>query len=78
MFSDHIICLEDGKKLLMLKRHLRVAYNMAPEEYRAKWACQSRGGRPGPEDGKGQHGKHGCRLTLDARPATLQWQQPPQ
>lgn len=37
VFSDYIICLEDGKKLLMLKRHLRVTYNMTPEEYRAKW-----------------------------------------
>ena len=34
---DYIICLEDGKKLKMLKRHLRTTYNMSPEEYRAKW-----------------------------------------
>ena len=34
---DFVICLEDGKKLKMLKRHLRTAYNMTPEEYRAKW-----------------------------------------
>ena len=34
---DFIICLEDGKKLKMLKRHLRTAFNMTPEEYRAKW-----------------------------------------
>ncbi|MDJ0948720.1 MAG: MucR family transcriptional regulator [Alphaproteobacteria bacterium] len=34
---DFIICLEDGKKLKMLKRHLRTTYNMTPEEYRAKW-----------------------------------------
>ncbi|MSP82099.1 MAG: transcriptional regulator [Alphaproteobacteria bacterium] len=34
---DYIICLEDGKKLKMLKRHLRSAYGMNPEEYRAKW-----------------------------------------
>jgi predicted transcriptional regulator len=34
---DYIICLEDGKKLKMLKRHLRSTYNMTPEEYRAKW-----------------------------------------
>ena len=34
---DHIVCLEDGKKLKMLKRHLRAAYNMSPEEYRSKW-----------------------------------------
>jgi predicted transcriptional regulator len=34
---DHIVCLEDGKKLKMLKRYLRSNYNMTPEEYRAKW-----------------------------------------
>lgn len=36
--DDFIICLEDGKKLKMLKRYLRSNYNMSPEEYRAKWA----------------------------------------
>lgn len=35
---DYLICLEDGKKLKMLKRHLRSTYNMTPDEYRAKWA----------------------------------------
>jgi len=35
--SEYIICLEDGKKLKMLKRHLRSRYNLTPEEYRAKW-----------------------------------------
>ncbi len=34
---DFIVCLEDGKKLKTLKRHLRTTYNMTPEEYRAKW-----------------------------------------
>ena len=34
---EYLICLEDGKKLKMLKRHLRTTYNMTPEEYRAKW-----------------------------------------
>ena len=34
VFADHIICLEDGKKLKMLKRHLKTAYNMTPEQYR--------------------------------------------
>ena len=33
----YIICLEDGKKLKMLKRHLKTAYNMTPEEYRERW-----------------------------------------
>ena len=34
---DYIICLEDGKKLKMLKRHLATAYGMTPEEYRQRW-----------------------------------------
>ncbi|MEN3950009.1 MucR family transcriptional regulator [Iodidimonas sp. SYSU 1G8] len=34
---EYIICLEDGKKLKMLKRHLRTAYDMSPEQYRARW-----------------------------------------
>ena len=34
---DYIVCLEDGKKLKMLKRYLRTAYGMTPDEYRRKW-----------------------------------------
>ena len=34
---DHIICLEDGKQLKMLKRYLRTTHGMTPDEYRAKW-----------------------------------------
>ena len=34
---DYLVCLEDGKRLKMLKRHLRTAYGMTPQEYRAKW-----------------------------------------
>jgi len=34
---DYIVCLEDGKKLKMLKRHLMTHYNMTPEQYRARW-----------------------------------------
>jgi predicted transcriptional regulator len=37
IFSDHIICLEDGKKLKMLKRHLATAYGMTPNDYRKRW-----------------------------------------
>lgn len=39
--ADHIICLEDGKKLKMLKRHLMTAYGLTPDEYRAKWGLPS-------------------------------------
>ena len=38
--DDFIVCLEDGKKLKMLKRHLMTAYSMTPEEYRAKWGLK--------------------------------------
>ena len=38
---DYIVCLEDGKKLKMLKRHLKTAYNMTPEAYRERWALPS-------------------------------------
>ena len=34
---DYIVCLEDGKKLTMLKRYLRSRYGLSPEDYRAKW-----------------------------------------
>ena len=37
VFPDYIICLEDGKKLKMLKRHLHSAYGMTPEQYRERW-----------------------------------------
>jgi len=35
--ADYLICLEDGTKLKMLKRHLRTNYGMTPDEYKAKW-----------------------------------------
>lgn len=38
---DYIVCLEDGKKLKMLKRHLMTHYQMTPAEYRAKWNLPS-------------------------------------
>ena len=34
---EYIVCLEDGRKLKMLKRYLRAAFNMTPEQYRARW-----------------------------------------
>lgn len=39
--NDHIVCLEDGKKLKMLKRHLMTRYNMTPDQYRARWNLPS-------------------------------------
>jgi predicted transcriptional regulator len=40
--DDHLICLEDGKKLKMLRRHLMTAYGMTPEEYRPREGLDSR------------------------------------
>ncbi len=39
--EDYIICLEDGKKLKMLKRHLMTHYKMTPEDYRTRWGLSS-------------------------------------
>jgi predicted transcriptional regulator len=38
---DYIVCLEDGKKLKMLKRHLMTHYNLTPDQYRARWNLQA-------------------------------------
>ncbi|MEQ9153460.1 MAG: MucR family transcriptional regulator [Bauldia litoralis] len=38
---DYLVCLEDGKQLKMLKRHLRTTYDLTPEQYRAKWGLRS-------------------------------------
>lgn len=40
VMPDHIICLEDGKKLKMLKRHLKTRYDMTPDEYRKRWGLK--------------------------------------
>ena len=39
--ADYLVCLEDGKRVKMLKRHLKTAYNMSPEQYRARWNLPS-------------------------------------
>jgi predicted transcriptional regulator len=39
--DDHILCLEDGKKLKMLKRHLMTDHGLTPEQYRAKWGLRA-------------------------------------
>lgn len=41
VMPEYIVCLEDGKKLKMLKRHLKTRYNMTPEEYRERWGLPS-------------------------------------
>ncbi|WP_366510964.1 MucR family transcriptional regulator [Mesorhizobium sp.] len=41
VFPDYIVCLEDGRKLKSLKRHLRTHFNLTPDEYRAKWGLSA-------------------------------------
>ena len=41
VFPDYIVCLEDGKRLKMLKRHLSTSYNLTPDQYRTKWGLDS-------------------------------------
>jgi predicted transcriptional regulator len=41
VFPDYIICLEDGQRLKMLKRHLATSYNLTPDQYREKWGLDA-------------------------------------
>ncbi|NQV81764.1 MAG: MucR family transcriptional regulator, partial [Alphaproteobacteria bacterium] len=41
VMPEYVVCLEDGKKLKMLKRHLKTRYNMSPDEYRERWGLPS-------------------------------------
>jgi predicted transcriptional regulator len=41
VFPDYIICLEDGKRLKMLKRHISTSYNLTPDQYREKWGLDA-------------------------------------
>ena len=41
IFADYIVCLEDGKKLKMLKRHLQTSYGLSPDQYRERWGLAS-------------------------------------
>ena len=63
--DDYIICLEDGRKFKSLKRHLRTAYNLSPDEYRAKWGLPQR-----LPDGRAsvREGAFGARAQNGARP----------
>jgi predicted transcriptional regulator len=63
VFPDYIVCLEDGKKLKMLKRHLHTAYNMTPKQYRERWGL--------PRDYPMTAPKYGARLSELAKPAGL-------
>ena len=62
---DYLVCLEDGKKLKMLKRHLRSTYGMTPDEYRTKWGLAA-----GLSDGRAQLCRAALRLRQEDRPRT--------
>jgi predicted transcriptional regulator len=79
MTSKHLVCLEDGLKLRMLKRHLREVHGMSPEKYRARWGLpvdypmiatgysQVRS-KLAKESGLGTHGRR-AQLVVVRRPA---------
>ena len=75
---DYLVCLEDGKKLKMLKRHLKTAYNMTPEAYRERWGLAPdypmvapnyarQRSRLAKEIGLGTRARRGARLTATRR-----------
>lgn len=66
---DYIVCLEDGKKLKMLKRHLKTAYNMTPEEYRERWGLPADYPMVAPNYAK-QRSKLAKQIGLGTRPRT--------
>lgn len=58
--SGYIVCLEDGRKLKMLKRHLKTAYNMTPAQYRERWGLPADYPMVAPD-----YAKHRSRLARD-------------
>jgi predicted transcriptional regulator len=64
---DYIICLEDGKQLKMLKRHLKTAYDMSPEEYRERWGLPADYPMVAPNYAK-QRSKLAKKIGLGTRP----------
>ncbi len=75
MTPDYIICLEDGKKLKMLKRHLSSAYNMTPDQYRERWGLPA--DYPMVAPGYAQQRSNWRRRSASAPGATLRRRRPP-
>jgi predicted transcriptional regulator len=65
---DAIVCLEDGKRLKMLKRHLRTAYGLTPEQYRIKWRLPADYPMVAPNYAK-QRSKFAKKIGLGKKPA---------
>jgi predicted transcriptional regulator len=68
VFPDHLVCLEDGETVTVLKRHLKAAHGLTPEQYRAKWGLPAHYPMVAPDyaklrsrmakaSGLGRHGK---------------------
>jgi predicted transcriptional regulator len=74
VFHDHIVCLEDGKRLKMLKRHLRTAYNMTPEQYRRRWGLGAEYPMVAPDYAK-HHSSLAKKIGLGTRPRGIGHQQ---
>ena len=71
VIGDYIICLEDGKKLKFLKKHLRDKYNMSPHEYRVKWGLSPDYPMVAPEYTK-ERSNLAKRLGLGRKPGAIQ------
>ena len=71
VIGNYIICLEDGKKLKFLKKHLRDKYNMSPHEYRVKWGLSPDYPMVAPEYTK-ERSKLAKRLGLGRKPGAIQ------
>ena len=69
---DYIVCLEDGKKLKMLKRHLMTRYGMTPDQYRAKWGLPADYPMTAPSY-SAQRSDQAKRLGYGRKPATTQY-----
>jgi predicted transcriptional regulator len=69
VFPDHIVCLEDGKKLKMLKRHLKSAYDMTPDQYRERWGLGAEYPMVAPNYAK-QRSSLAKKIGLGTRPRT--------
>jgi predicted transcriptional regulator len=70
VFNDYIICLEDGKKLKMLRRHLKSAYNLTPEQYRERWQLSAEYPMVAPSYAK-QRSNLAKKIGLGTKPAAV-------
>jgi len=77
VFPDYLVCLEDGKKLKMLKRYLGARYHMTPDDYRRKWGLPKSYPMVAPNYTK-RRSAHAKSIGLGRKPAPLAVQQIPE